>query len=185
MKRRARLVSACLLACGVAIAACGARTELTATDGARDACSAAPTCAAETRGTWRLTTAAGTTGHLALFDGSGTCNGTPDSFLLVLDTADSCSRNGDYVIETQTGSALTGSSDNLGGSAAAACGDPGDETLTFTMTRRACDALTYDVSVQDSRAGSPFSFDAVMTRCRCDIGWKPCDDPLPPDMCAP
>ena len=82
---------------------------------------------------------------------------------------------------------MTGSSDNMGGSLDTACGgDPTNgETLRFTIARHACDAATYDLAAQDSVSQSPFALDAVMTRCRCDLGWTPCVDPMPADPCAP
>ena len=128
----------------------------------------------------------GPLGYMFLYDGTGACNGTPDAFSLFVGTTQSgCSRNGDYVIQTQTSSTLRGSCDNLGGSTAMTCGDPSVESVQFTLARSGCDPGSYDLVVQDSRPQSPFNFSAVATRCRCDIGWAPCEQALPADPCEP
>ena len=87
--------------------------------------------------------------------------------------------NGDYVIQTQTSSTLRGSCDNLGGSTAMTRGIPSVLSVQFTLARSGCDPGSYDLVVQDSRPQSPFNFSAVATRCRCDIGWAPCEQALP------
>lgn len=145
-----------------------------------------PSCSDNTRGTWRLETMSGErAGYLFTFDGSTSCNGTPDAYLLDLTVAGGeCDRNGDYVIAENTPEVFHVSSDNLGGSFGGACGDPASETEQIDLMRSACDAVSYRLVVSESTPGSPFDVTLAATRCRCDIGWDPCVDALPTDPCA-
>ncbi|MEZ4220865.1 MAG: hypothetical protein R3B13_08045 [Polyangiaceae bacterium] len=171
--------------------ACGSRSGLNVDESSGDAgpdtACAGPVCADNTRGTWRLETAQGQAGYLFTFDGSAACNGAPTAFLLVLTAnGQKCSRNGDYVIQANTASSLRFFADSMGGSFSEACGGhPGGESIQIELERATCDAARYDLRVRDSRPDSPYTLSAVATRCRCDIGWEPCVQPLPDDPCTP
>jgi hypothetical protein len=185
-------------------AGCGARSGLPeagssavvsadggSADGGSDTAtgSCSPLCADNTRGTWRIEDAShDVIGYFFTFDGTVTCNGSTDSYLLVLGAAgdQQCSRNGDYEIQTNDDTAFFISADNLGGNASTTCGgDPNGELMTVQLTRAPCDPQTYELIAQDSATDSPYTFSAVATRCRCDIGWEPCAAPQPDDPCAP
>lgn len=96
-----------------------------------------------------------------------------------------CDRNGDCTITEDTRASFDFSSDNLGGSFTGVCGDPSSESMQVDLARSGCDAVTYQLVVHDSAPSSVFDLALVATRCRCDIGWDPCVDPLPADPCAP
>ena len=149
-------------------------------------CAVAPMCSDNIRGTWRLATGNEPAGYFFTFDGSTSCNGSPDAFLLDLTTAGGeCDRNGDCTITEDTRASFDFSSDNLGGSFTGVCGDPSSESMQVDLARSGCDAVTYQLVVHDSAPSSVFDLALVATRCRCDIGWDPCVDPLPADPCAP
>ncbi len=188
----ARAVSGVGLATCALLAACGSRSGLNVdqpmADAAGESCSTAPLCSDNTRGTWRLETASHQpAGYLFTFDGSAACNESSDAFLLVLaPSAGECNRAGEYSIQENTSSVFRISASNLGGSFSAACGgDPAAETLHLELSRAACESVRYELAVEDSKPGSPYDMTAVATRCRCDIGWEPCTQPLPVDPCAP
>jgi hypothetical protein len=169
--------------------ACGGRSDLNVGLGdAGTECSVSPICSDNTRGTWRLTTSSGgAVGYLFAFDGTGACNSTSDNFLLsLMATTGECDRNGAYNVLENTAAALHFSADNLGGSFSPQCGgDPGTESMQLLLDRTSCDGVTYELAVHDSAPASPYDVTLVATRCRCDVGWEPCVQPLPAEPCAP
>ena len=198
MRRRASV----LFGCAVAVAGCGARTQLAvndeaaaaapaqagAADAAADGCAVAPLCGGDfTRGTWRLESAQHEPlGYLFMFDGRGACNGRDLSYLLdVTRGGASCTRNADYEIDQSSASYFFFSANTLGGSFDRRCGQPDMETMRLELRRSVCDESTYELVVHDSVSGSIYELTAVATRCRCDIGWTACADPVPDDPCAP
>ena len=175
-------------------AACGARSSLLddETRGGEggdpvDQPCEGPACTEITRGSFRLFGEDGAAlGYLFLFDATGACNGDPVHYLLVLGEGDErCSRNSDLIVAGASPDALTASADNHGGSTSPRCGsDPWDEAMTLRLVREPCDASAFAVSIVNSEAGSPYTLEATGVRCRCDIGWEPCREPLPEDPCA-
>ncbi len=175
---------------------CGARSSLDVTDtteggdGGGDTCEDVAMCADLTRGTLTLEAADGAAlGTLFLFDATGSCNGSPQYMLLQLALEEDgrpCSRFGDYEVVEMGEGVLAGVATNLGGSVGPGCGGtPFDETVTFELRALPCEPDRFSVSVQDSEGlGSPYSLAATATRCRCDIGWEPCEASTPPDPCA-
>lgn len=204
--RRVRIGTAALLAGAalVALAACGARTDLGDErrtrsgaggdgeggdgDGGQASCPGA-TCSDITRGTLLLEDADGNDlGLLFLFDATGSCNGAPTHYQLIvsLPGGSECRRNSDMVVSEANPDLLVAAADNHGGSLQDECGgDPFDEAMTLELVRDSCAADRYALRVTNSKPGSPFNFEASAQRCRCDIGWAPCEQPLPDDICAP
>jgi hypothetical protein len=196
-----RFALAAALACA---SACGARSELEATEaaptggetgvgaggegGAPNPCPEA-TCSDLTRGTFQLLGPDGAPiGWLFMFDASNACNGAPTHYALRLDNAggSSCLRNSDLVVTENDGDSLSATADNHGGTFTPECGgEPNGETATLRLVRDGCEPNAYLLSVENSKPGSPFTLDARAIQCRCELGWEPCAGPAPDDLCAP
>jgi len=184
---------------GLALGACGARSELTApeiesTDGGGggggegpDPCPEA-SCSDLTRGVFPLLDANGAAlGWLFMFDATGACNGAPTHYSLRLDRPDGlCLRSSDIVVTELGEDTLTAVATNHGGTASPECGgSPTGETATIRLARDGCDPSTYTLSVVNDKPGSPFTLEARAVRCRCELGWDACSGNVPDDWCAP
>lgn len=178
---------------------CGARSDLPSSEsnggidgagGDEGICAGTPSCADNTRGTYRLVLADDTpVGHLFFFDGSNACGGSATQYQLVLELSDEngrpCSRNSEIEVLTSTSDAFLAVATSHGGSFTPICGgDPWDEEVELELHRLPCEDSRYALSVRNSEAGSPFTLTATAVRCRCEIGWEPCVEPLPDDPCA-
>ncbi|NUP05323.1 MAG: hypothetical protein HOW73_04595 [Polyangiaceae bacterium] len=196
------LSSLLLLVCAGCIG-CGARTTLDGEGGSGEGgagggetsssstgiCGPGPACSDITRGTFRLETSDGSPfGSLFFFDAVEGCNGSALHYMLTIPNGDAkaCFRNSDYEILENAESVFRIIADSHGGSTSVECGgDPWRETITLELRADPCDAERFALIVEDSKPDSPYTFEATATRCRCDIGWAPCAEPLPEDPCAP